>query len=456
MGNFLDVASSMPEGLPATAEWTAAAPARVSTRWVTEAGRAALVWAPCYAIMGPRFSPGLGFLAATLLASVWLFALRSAFSAVHLTLGVPIRCAVGTATGFVGASAVALWVPGLGMSGWTIFALSVAVFTLTAIWESVAQRVVAKRRVLVVGPSSAAAEIADAVELEGHSPFAVVGAVDDEPEDSARVGSVAELSRIIDELRPDLIVLTDAESSAKALDRLLAAPTDGIKVIGFAHFFDHAFGRIPLDDLTPTWFMSLLHVWRRPYTRLAKRTFDIACASFALILSAPLWPVIALLVRLSPGPVIFRQTRVGAGGKPFTMLKFRTMRADAEPDCASYTAVDDARVTRIGRVLRMTHLDEVPQLWNVLKGQMSVVGPRPERPEFIPMLEEAIPFFSRRLLIKPGVTGWAQLRCDYSSDAEGAASKLSYDLWYLRHRNLLVDLAICAKTFTSVVLRPGR
>ena len=450
------MASSIPEGLPATAEWTAAAPARVSTRWMTEAGRAALVWAPCYAIMGPRFSAGVGFLAATVLASVWLVALRSAFSAVHLTLGVPIRCAVGTATGFVGASALALWVPGLGMSVWTILALAVAVFTLTAIWESVAQRVVAKRRVLVVGPSSAAAEIAGAVVLEGHSPFAVVGAVDDEPEDSARVGSVAELSKIIDELRPDLIVLTDTESSAKALDRLLAAPTDGIKVIGFAHFFDHAFGRIPLDGLTPTWFMSLLHVWRRPYTRLAKRTFDIACASFALILSAPLWPVIALLVRLSPGPVIYRQTRVGAGGKPFTMLKFRTMRADAEPDCASYTAVGDARVTRIGRVLRMTHLDELPQLWNVLKGQMSVVGPRPERPEFIPMLEEAIPFFSRRLLIKPGVTGWAQLRSDYSSDAEGAASKLSYDLWYLRHRNLLVDLAICAKTITSVVLRPGR
>ena len=177
--------------------------------------------------------------------------------------------------------------------------------------------------------------------------------------------------------------------------------------------FDHAFGRIPLDGLTPTWFMSILHVWRRPYTRLAKRTFDIASASFGLLLSAPLWPLIALCVRMSPGPVIYRQTRVGAGGKHFTMLKFRTMRADAESGCAAYTEIGDARVTRVGRVLRMTHLDELPQLWNVLKGEMSVVGPRPERPEFIPMLEEAIPFFSRRLLIKPGVTGWAQLRADY-------------------------------------------
>jgi lipopolysaccharide/colanic/teichoic acid biosynthesis glycosyltransferase len=107
-------------------------------------------------------------------------------------------------------------------------------------------------------------------------------------------------------------------------------------------------------------------------------------------------------------------------------------------------------------VLRRTHLDELPQLWNVLRGDMSVVGPRPERPEFIPMLEQAVPFFTRRLLVKPGITGWAQLRRDYASDADGAAEKLSYDLWYLRHRNVLVDLAICAKTFSSVLIRPGR
>jgi exopolysaccharide biosynthesis polyprenyl glycosylphosphotransferase len=454
VGKLLDVASSMDERIPARAE---VAPTRAAdARWVTEAGRAVLVFMPCYTIMGPRFSTGVGVAAALLLTAIWLICLRSAFAAVHFTLGLPIRCAVGAAMGFVGASAVALWVPGLGMSGWTILALAASVFTLTTIWEAVAQRVVAKRRVLVVGTSSSAAEIADAVEFEGRSPFAVVGVVDDEPDDPARLGSIAELSRIIDEQRPDLIVLTDAATSAKALDRLLAAPTDGFKVVGLAHFFDHAFGRIPLDDLSPTWFMSILHVWRRPYTRFAKRTFDVVCASIALVLTAPLWAVIALCVWLTPGPVIYRQTRVGERGRLFTMLKFRTMCVDAEMGEASYTQVGDARVTRLGRVLRMTHLDELPQLWNVLKGDMSVVGPRPERPEFIPMLEEAVPFFSRRLLIKPGVTGWAQLRSDYSSDAKGAADKLSYDLWYLRHRNLVVDLAICAKTFLAVLLRPGR
>jgi exopolysaccharide biosynthesis polyprenyl glycosylphosphotransferase len=425
-------------------------------RLVTEAGRALLVWVPCYTIMGPRFSVGVGIAAASLLAAVWLICLRSAFSAVHLTLGVPIRCAVGTATGFVGASAVALWVPGQGMSFWTILALAVSVFTLTAIWEGVTQRVVAKRRVLVVGASSRAAEIADAVEFDGRSVFAVVGAVDDDPDDTARLGAIAELSRIIDEQRPDLVVLTDAETSAKALDRLLAAPTDGFKVVGLAHFFEHALGRVPLRDLSPSWFMSILHLRRPTYTRFAKRTFDVVCASLGLAVTAPLWPVIAVLVRLTPGPVIYRQTRVGEGGEHFTMFKFRTMCVEAEADRAAYADLYDPRVTRVGRALRMTHLDELPQLWNVLKGDMSIVGPRPERPEFIPMLEEAVPFFSRRLLVKPGVTGWAQLRSDYSSDAEGAADKLSYDLWYLRHRNLLVDLAICAKTFSAVLLHPGR
>jgi lipopolysaccharide/colanic/teichoic acid biosynthesis glycosyltransferase len=167
--------------------------------------------------------------------------------------------------------------------------------------------------------------------------------------------------------------------------------------------------------------------------------------------------VIAGLVRLTPGPLIYRQTRVGEGGKHFTMFKFRTMHEDAEePGRPAFAQKNDPRVTWIGRMLRRTHLDELPQLWDVLKGDMSIVGPRPERPEFIPTLEEAVPFFTRRLLVKPGITGWAQLRRDYASDAEGAADKLSYDLWYLRHRNLVVDLAICAKTFSAVLLRPGR
>ena len=444
-----------------TQSWTAdlASATRVAdARRVAAVGRIVLVWVPCYMLMGYRFGPSaMAVAGASLLAAVFVVCLRSAFGAVHFTLGAPVRCAVGSVTGMVGVSAVALWVPGLGMSGTTILALTVSVFALSTVWESVTQRVVGKRRVLIVGTSTCAEEVAHAISFEGHAPFAVVGAVDDEADDPARLGSVAELSRIIDEQRPDLIVLTDAESSNRALDRLLDAPNAGLKVVGHAHFFDHAFGRIPLEDLKPTWFMSIFHLWQRPYTRFAKRTFDLLCTSILLIVAAPLMLVIAALVRMTPGPILYRQTRVGEGGKHFTMFKFRTMRADAEePGRPAYAALNDPRVTRIGRMLRRTHLDELPQLWDVLKGDMSIVGPRPERPEFIPTLEEAVPFFTRRLLVKPGITGWAQLRRDYASDADGAAEKLSYDLWYLRHRNLLVDLAICAKTFSAVLLRPGR
>jgi exopolysaccharide biosynthesis polyprenyl glycosylphosphotransferase len=343
------------------------------------------------------------------------------------------------------------------MSASTLLALAASVFVLTTIWEGIIQRLVGKRRVLVVGASRSADAVAEAVAFEGNARFTVVGAVDDGPDHPFQIGPVAALSRIVDEQRPDLIVLSDGETSSRAIDRLLATSSHDFKVVGLAHFFDYAFGRVPITELTPSWFMSILHVWQRPYTRLAKRTFDVVCASVGLFLAAPLMLVIAGLVRLTPGPIIYRQTRVGDGGRLFTISKFRTMRQDAEaPGRPAFAEKNDPRVTAVGRLLRKTHLDELPQLWVVLKGDMSIVGPRPERPEFIPMLEEAVPFFTRRLLVKPGITGWAQLRRDYASDSEGAADKLSYDLWYVRHRNVIVDLAICARTFSTLFLGTGR
>jgi len=403
--------------------------------------------------------PALGF--GALLSALWVLALRSAAGAVHFALGSVVRAAVGTVTGLVTVSALIVWLPGLSLPSSTLAVMALSVFALTALWEIACRRVTAKRRVLVVGAGPCASAVLDGVRAEPQTPFAVVGVVDDVVEEASSegpplLGPVSELAAIVRAQRPELIVLAEGQSSIEALDRLLAAPSGRFKVVGLAHFFEHAFGRVPVEQLTPGWFMSILHLRQKPYTRFAKRTFDVIGASVGLILVAPVMAVIALLLRTTSGPVIYRQTRVGAGGKLFTMYKFRTMRVDAEEDGALFAAKRDPRVTRLGRVLRTTHLDELPQLWDVLKGDMSIVGPRPERPEFAPMLEEAIPYFNRRLLIKPGVTGWAQLRADYSSDAEGAATKLSYDLWYLRHRNLLVDAAICAKTVTSVIFRPGR
>jgi exopolysaccharide biosynthesis polyprenyl glycosylphosphotransferase len=296
----------------------------------------------------------------------------------------------------------------------------------------------------------------------GHrTPFTMLGLVGERPEGTTakvpQLGSFEELSEIVAEQRPDIVILTDERVSTWAVDPLLDLAPAGFRVVPVSHFIEHALGRVPLRHLTPTWFMSMLHLRQKPYTRLAKRAFDLGIASLGLLLALPLLPVLALLVRLTPGPVIYRQTRVGEGGRHFTIFKFRTMREDAENEgTPRYAQVDDSRVTRVGRLLRQTHLDELPQLWNVVRGEMSIVGPRPERPEFVDLLEHTVPFWTRRLLVKPGITGWAQLRCGYACDASSAAEKLSYDLWYLRNRNVVVDLAICFKTVSSLLFRSGR
>jgi len=261
------------------------------------------------------------------------------------------------------------------------------------------------------------------------------------------LGTVADLTSVLISCRPDLVVFA-GDSREAPMARLLDAEPLDLRVLSLADFYEHAFGRVPVELVGATWFMSVLHLYRRPYPRFAKRTFDIAWAGIALILVLPLLPVIALLVRATtPGPVLFRQTRIGEGGKLFQILKFRTMVQDAERDGrALWAEENDARVTTVGRVLRTSRLDELPQLWNVLRGDMSIVGPRPERPEFLSVLAEAVPHWTRRHLVKPGITGWAQVRLGYTSDPVAAVDKLSYDLYYLKHRSLVLDLVIAVKT----------
>ena len=318
-----------------------------------------------------------------------------------------------------------------------------------------------KQRVLVIGTNGGASDVMQELQSDDRAPFTIVGVVggrqDGGGADVPRLGRLDELTRIVEAQRPDIIILTDDRAGAWAVEPLLDLAPMGFKVVGVSHFFEHALGRVPLPHLTPAWFMSMLHLRQKPYTRLAKRSFDLVVASLGLLLVAPLLPLLAALVRTSPGPIIYSQTRLGEGGRHYRMFKFRTMRADAEEAGRPLFAREsDPRVTRVGRLLRQTHFDEVPQLWNVMKGEMSIVGPRPERPEFVEMLEQTVPFWTRRLLVKPGITGWAQLRCGYAYDTDSTAEKLSYDLWYLRNRNVVVDLAICAKTVSTLLFRSGR
>ena len=266
------------------------------------------------------------------------------------------------------------------------------------------------------------------------------------------LGTTAEIGPIVQEVRPQLIALAPGCDRPATFAELLDSASAGFRVLELAQFYEYAFGRVPVRDLTRAWFMSVLHLYRRPYARVTKRAADLFGAVILLIVALPLLPFLYLMVRSTSGPVLLRQVRVGEHGRPFTMWKFRTMRVDAErPGEAVWAARHDPRVTPAGRIMRRLRLDELPQIWNVLKGEMSIVGPRPERPEFIDQLFEAVPFWGRRQLVKPGITGWAQIKRGYTADAEGSLQKLSYDLWYIRHRSLAVDLFICSRTLVAVL-----
>jgi exopolysaccharide biosynthesis polyprenyl glycosylphosphotransferase len=429
---------------------------RNSVAWLVLGGRALLIWLPVYALLAQTLAPLRAVLATSVVSGIWLVGLRAALSS-YFTLGPAVASAVGTLTGLVAVSAFDLWMPGLDVGAARLAEAAVAIFALSATWEH-AVRSIAKRRVLVVGTGGCASEVLEELRRSDKAPFTMLGLVGERPAEGVpRLGPFDELPQIIEAQRPDIVILTDERMSSWAVDPLLDLAPIGFRVVGVSHFVEHALGRVPLRHLTPAWFMSMLHLRQKPYTRMAKRVFDLAVSSLGLLLVAPLFPVLVALVRTTPGPVIYRQTRVGEGGRRFTIFKFRTMRADAE-DAASprFAQERDGRVTAVGRALRQTHLDELPQLWNVVKGEMSVVGPRPERPEFVDLLEQTVPFWTRRLLVKPGITGWAQLRCGYAFDSESAAEKLSYDLWYLRNRDVVVDLAICVKTAAALFFRSGR
>jgi exopolysaccharide biosynthesis polyprenyl glycosylphosphotransferase len=438
---------------------------REAARLVAHAGRAAVVWLSVlvpYASQRPLTPSGV--LAISLVAAIWVAALSRAFAAGYRTIGVGLPATIGSCTGLLAVAAVDPWFPGLHLGPWVLLGTTVGVFASAGAWEwCVQQTSVFRRRVLFVGTTELAEALAAELGRAGPSPFTLVGRVEEGQPTTAGAsscfGGLAELATIVEAQRPDLVVLADERTYAAAVDRLLDAAGTGFRLVGLSTFFEYAFGRVPLQHLTSAWFMAVLHLHQPAYSRWSKRTFDIVLGCVGLIVALPLLAVIALLVRRTNGPVLYRQTRLGEGGREFTLYKFRTMRCDAEePGRARWAAECDERATTVGRFLRRRHLDELPQLWNVIKGEMSIVGPRPERPDFVAMLEAAVPFWTRRLLVKPGVTGWAQVRCGYAADCAHTAEKLSYDLWYIRHRRLSIDVAICVRTIGVVLgsLLPSR
>jgi lipopolysaccharide/colanic/teichoic acid biosynthesis glycosyltransferase len=243
----------------------------------------------------------------------------------------------------------------------------------------------------------------------------------------------------------------DAEGTtpARVADACLDLP---VKMVDGNQLYEELLGHVPLGTTNAAWFRYIMHPRFKAVSPGSKRAFDLLGVVVIGLLMLPVLAVAALAVKLGDGgPVLYRQRRLGEGGREFELLKLRTMVPEAEPDgMARWSEADDERVTTAGRVLRRTHIDELPQLWNVLRSQMTLVGPRPERPELVADLERRHPFYARRLLIKPGIAGWAQLRCGYAGSDLGSGWKLCHDIFYVKRRSILGDLLILVETAVVV------
>jgi sugar transferase (PEP-CTERM system associated) len=253
-----------------------------------------------------------------------------------------------------------------------------------------------------------------------------------------------------------VIVAMENRRGAMPVRELLDLRLRGVIIEDAGFLMERLLGKLSLDGLNPSTLIFTHGFNVKATEQLLRRLVSIAVSFIGLVLCLPFIPILILAVRFSsPGPIFFYQTRVGLRGRPFSVIKFRTMRQDAEKNGAVWATKNDTRVTRVGRFMRKTRLDEIPQLWNVLKGDMGFVGPRPERPEFVQMLNREIPFYELRHIIRPGLTGWAQVRYQYGATIEETRQKLEYDLYYVKHMSVGLDLLIMFETVKTILLRRG-
>jgi len=292
----------------------------------------------------------------------------------------------------------------------------------------------------------------------------VVGFLDENGQDIGRslvnpkiIGGFANVEQIVARERIDRIILSLKERRGSTpIKELLNVKFGGVRIEDVHSCFERLHGRILLERLSPSWLILSDGFKKSRLLLAAKRSMDILVSLTILIIVSPLIPLIALAIYLDSGcPIFFRQMRAGHKGREFELLKFRSMVQDAEKDGPRWAEQSDSRITRIGRMLRKTRLDEIPQLFNVLRGEMSLVGPRPERPYFCDQLEKEIPFYNLRHSIRPGLTGWAQVRFRYGASLDDAKGKLEFDLFYLKNMSLLVDCAILFETAKVVILGRG-
>jgi exopolysaccharide biosynthesis polyprenyl glycosylphosphotransferase len=327
-----------------------------------------------------------------------------------------------------------------------------------AIWKALGAQ-----RLLFLGSSPVVHEIMTELAERPELGLAPIGYMD-EPgaagqwNGAPRLGAIADLEHVITQRHPDRIVVGMLERrSALPVQELLHLRFSGVHIEDVSNTYETVFGRVSTRELRPSQLIFSAELGPRPGMVTLQSVYSWVIGVLAAVAALPVMLIVALLVRLSsPGPVLFRQKRAGMSGEPFTLYKFRSMYRDAEAETGAVWAVkDDPRITPVGRWLRKLRLDELPQLFNVIRGEMSLVGPRPERPEFVSVLQEKIPYYRQRLCVKPGVTGWAQINHKYGDTIEDAITKLEYDLYYIKNLAPSLDAYIVFSTIKTVLLGRG-
>ncbi len=355
--------------------------------------------------------------------------------------------------------------------------LSVAIFLvmvsiLTLVWRGVYIRLFTApefmRRVLLVGGGKSGVALLKVINDMWPAPFFVVGIVDDDPnkagleiEGSPVIGAGDRLLEIITQNNvSDVIVAISGELKGGMFQALLDAQERGVDIIRMPRVYEELLGRVPIRFLETDWILRAFVDETRinGFFEFVKRLIDILGGVIGGVLFIALLPFLSLMILLDDGsPIFYSQTRSGRGGQPYSIIKYRTMMLNAEADGKPrWAKEDDERATKVGRILRKTHLDELPQVLNVLRGDMSLVGPRAERPELIDIFESHIPFYRARLLVKPGITGWAQINFGYASTIDETMIKLEYDLYYIKNRNIFLDFFILLRTPATMLGLRGR
>jgi exopolysaccharide biosynthesis polyprenyl glycosylphosphotransferase len=291
--------------------------------------------------------------------------------------------------------------------------------------------------------------------------YLVVGYVDDEPSEDTdrepsllRLGAISEIRRLVQENQIDLLVVDPAAPRLQIFGEVAAACLDlKVRMIEATALYERVLGHVPIGVINAAWFQYIMHPAYSPSSSLSKRLLDIVVSLIMLLLLSPILLISALAVKVSDGgPILFRQRRVGEEGREFDMIKFRTLTVDADQKMSEGVS-DMNLITPVGKVLRKVHLNEFPQLFQVLRGEMSLVGPRPEPPSVVSELGDSVPHYNQRALVKPGLTGWAQVRCGYAGSRIGTAWKTCHDLYYLKHRSVTLDLIVMLETIPALIER---